>query len=158
MRQHYKHHWKTVRNLINTSLIAQGPTMVISQWYWVFIVQNRIHFKTRVSNFCPELETLVNACGVQATPLLLPPQISCVLICRATCRRAGHHYFAHDFHRIFTAVGSHWILDLLAYFFNYTRNAPTRRCQIEVELPVRKGRKGQAGHCEHARYWLRLDL
>jgi len=27
--------------------MAQGQTVVISQWYWVFIAQNRIHFKTR---------------------------------------------------------------------------------------------------------------
>jgi len=27
--------------------MAQGQTVVISQWYWVFIAQNRIHIKTR---------------------------------------------------------------------------------------------------------------
>jgi len=55
----------------------QGPTVVISQWYRVYIARNRIHFKTqknwlfpgffsqlpgtRVLTFCPELETLVAA-------------------------------------------------------------------------------------------------
>jgi len=56
--------------------MAQGQAEVISQWYWVFIAQNRIHYKTRKKKrvfpgffsqlpetralkFCPELETLL---------------------------------------------------------------------------------------------------
>jgi len=71
MRQYYKHHWKTVLNLINNSLICAGSTIVISQWYWVFITliskpeKKRVFLgfffqlpETRVSKFCPELETL----------------------------------------------------------------------------------------------------
>jgi len=48
MRQYYKHHCKTVLNLINNSLIncaetnSSNFTMILS-----FIAQNRIHFKTR---------------------------------------------------------------------------------------------------------------
>ena len=72
MRQYYEHHWKTVANLINNSLINCGGTnsgnftMILS-----FIAQNRIHFKTRKKpgflfsatrnpgfKICPELETL----------------------------------------------------------------------------------------------------
>ena len=79
MRQYYKHHGKTVLNLINKSLInCAGISSSNSQWYWVFIAQNRIHFKTRktrvfpgffsqlsetrVLKFCSELETLLLPC------------------------------------------------------------------------------------------------
>ena len=52
MSRYCKRHWRTVLNLINNSLIiAQGTTVVISQWYWVFISQNRIHFKTQKNGF-----------------------------------------------------------------------------------------------------------
>jgi len=75
MCQYYKHHWKTVPNLINNSLIhcagtnSSSFTMILS-----FIAQNPIHFKTQkkkifpgffsqlpetqVLKFCPELEIL----------------------------------------------------------------------------------------------------
>jgi len=33
--------------------MSQGQTVVISQWYWVFIDQNRIDFKTRKKRVFP---------------------------------------------------------------------------------------------------------
>ena len=63
--------------------MAQGPAVVISQWYWAFIAQNRIHFKTRkkrvfpgffsqlpetrVLEFFPELETLLQRLRLSTT-------------------------------------------------------------------------------------------
>ena len=54
MHQYYKHHWKTVLNLTHNSQInCAGPTVVISKWYWGFITQKRIHFKTRKKRVVP---------------------------------------------------------------------------------------------------------
>ena len=49
-----EYRWKTVLNLINNSLLNHTvPTVVISQWYWVFITQNHIHFKKKTKKDFP---------------------------------------------------------------------------------------------------------